>query len=164
MSDSSNDNALCDVFVPRLDVSGVQPLARFWSRVRVGIKDECWPWLGHVGDNGYGKSGAGGAHRKAAAMCLPGGKVPRDLHVCHRCDNKLCCNPHHLFLGTPKANSADCVAKGRQRGGKPKRPNFTPEQRQAVIDAVARGATRREAAELVGMTERNVYHLLRKAS
>ena len=44
------------------------------------------------------------------------GEIPDDQHACHNCpdgDNPLCCNPAHLFPGTPKENTRDMIAKGR---------------------------------------------------
>jgi hypothetical protein len=52
------------------------------------------------------------AHRMA--WILTHGPIPDGLHICHRCDVPLCCNPSHLFLGTQGDNNRDAFAKGRQ--------------------------------------------------
>jgi len=95
-----------------------EPLAgRFWAKVQMIPFHPCWEWAGSQG-NGYGQIGAGGgeagsigAHR--ASWLIHHGPIPDGVFVLHRCDNKTCVNPDHLFLGTPGDNMRDKVAKGR---------------------------------------------------
>lgn len=99
---------------------------RFWSKVNSsGGPDTCWPWTAFCLPNGYGhfwgyryirdnrsRSKSGGAHRWAWELTR--GPIPAEMFVLHRCDNPPCCNPAHLFLGTPADNMHDMVAKGRE--------------------------------------------------
>ncbi len=54
-----------------------------------------------------------GAHR--AAWIRSNGAIPDGLVVCHKCDNGLCVNVDHLFLGTLSENMQDCISKGRHQ-------------------------------------------------
>jgi hypothetical protein len=111
---------------PGEDVANDMPSAeRFWGKVAIGEKDECWPWQGTRQRAGHGivklkLPGRGWwvMTGSRAAWVLTSGAVPRGLYVCHKCDNPFCCNPNHLFLGTPKDNAQDMVAKGRSTKGR----------------------------------------------
>lgn len=90
---------------------------RFWSKVdRTG---DCWLWRGAQFQSGYGfvrvkHIGEGTAHRVAWVL-WHGRAIPSGMFLCHHCDTRLCCNPSHIFVGTPADNTADMWSKGRAR-------------------------------------------------
>lgn len=86
----------------------------------------CWVWEWSTQKRGYGDFRAFGkthylAHRASYAAYK--GEIPDGLHVMHKCDNRSCCNPDHLTLGTNQDNIQDSVNKGRRKGITRNRPS-----------------------------------------
>lgn len=122
---------------------------RFDAFVRRG--DGCWEWTGAIGTTGYGnfklgKLGIIGAHR--AALILTGVELPPGAFICHRCDNRACVRPDHLFIGTPADNNADMVAKGRVSTPWAK---ITPDQVVEIRRRYAAGELPRQIAPNYGV-------------
>ena len=130
-------------------------LADFWAKVEK--TDTCWNWIGSMMPNGYGHAGwPGGKTRNAhkISWMLAFGDVPEGLCVCHKCDNRRCVRPDHLFLGTFQENQNDSMRKGR----KPCKlhPRCIP-----VIQSRARaGESQRDLAADYGVSKHTIYRAI----
>jgi hypothetical protein len=115
----------------------------------------CWEWQHGRTAQGYSSltwQGMTPGHRVSYAVHI--GPIPPALFVCHRCDNRICVNPEHMFLGTAAENNADMYAKGRGRGGS----QAIPLQRRREIVARRRDVklTEAQAAEIRASADRGV--------
>jgi hypothetical protein len=126
----------------------------FWAKVDVSDSASCWPWTGHRDARGYGRTTKRSTTAHRVAWEVTHGEIPAGLFVCHRCDNPPCCNPAHLFLGTAGDNARDMAAKGRVRGGGPRR--FDRDEARRLL---ASGLGLRATARILGVS----HSSLRKA-
>lgn len=130
--------------------------ASFWKRVAKAGPDDCWLWQSNIQSKGYGRFGQRLAHR--IAYELHTGIDPKEMFVCHTCDNPPCCNPSHLFLGTAQNNSDDMKAKDRQnkaRGEKAGRALLTENDVIAIRNSLETHVT---LAAQYGVSQSTIAH------
>lgn len=94
--------------------------------------DECWVWKGAVSASGRAHMQADrrGSYSNASRIAyrVLVGPIPEGQWVLHTCDNALCCNPKHLYLGDHKRNMQDVADRGRQAGERHPSAKLTAEQ------------------------------------
>lgn len=128
------------------------PISRLLANIDTS-GEYCWEWRGSVGSHGYGNfdypGATGTAHRAAYLMLI--GEIPEGMHVLHRCDNRRCVRPDHLFLGTHADNMADMARKARAvRGEAHPKARLTED---IVRQIRAATGTQREIAERFGLSQ-----------
>jgi len=150
----------------RLLALPAKKLDRFWGQV--SKTDRCWNWTGHK--NGpepgreHGIIRVNGkevrVHRLSYMIHI--GPIPDGYFVCHRCDNALCVNPAHLFVGTHNDNMADMVQKRRSTWGS-RNPNAKLNDNIAskMKEMLSRGIKQGTIAAEFGVSPSLISHLSR---
>lgn len=147
---------------------------RFWIKVDIRGPDECWEWIAAKYSNGYGafreeRGKQTTAHRTAYRLAV--GPIPEGTAVCHKCDNRSCVNPNHLFCGTQQDNINDMIQKGRQAKGKSlnhccqvgERNNGAKTTRKMVVlarELFLSGHSQAEISKITGIKRANVWNIV----
>lgn len=141
-----------------------EAMAVFWYKVDKRSDAECWNWTGSKikarGTNSW--YGVFGVHKKKflahrLAYEWKSGKIPNDLLACHTCDNSLCVNPNHIFIGTHKDNTADMLKKGRSGFVK-----FSEDQKQEMFKMIEDGSPRKIVMERFAISECHLGKILNR--
>jgi hypothetical protein len=111
-------------------------IAKFKSFIPKAPKTSCWDWTGALNPYGYGdfyfEYESFIASRLSYSVFVA--PIPHGLCVCHKCDNRKCVNPSHLFLGTKGDNNRDTVLRKRHQTQRGSRSNFAKFNEQQVIN------------------------------
>lgn len=123
----------------------------------------CLEWQLCCGSHGYGQFRDGGkahtTHRASYEVFV--GPIPKNMFVCHSCDNRRCINPEHLFLGTPQDNITDMINKGRDDIRNSLK--LSDEQALEIYNLAAeKRMYQRTIAELYNVTQPTVSRILNK--
>ena len=135
----------------------------FWNQVLKG--EGCWEWMGNLVTNGYGRVGCNNlfysTHRLSYELAY--GPIPDGMLVCHKCDNRKCVRPNHLFLGTTQDNVDDKMRKGRHVAGK--HSVLTKEKVQAIISEYVPGeVTYATLGEKYGVSPSTIWKVIKGKS
>lgn len=88
------------------------------------------------------------------------GLIPKGMFICHSCDNRACCNPSHLFIGTAKDNMQDAANKGRMPKGE-KHANSKLTQKEVNEIRRSIGFLNRELAKKYNISKTQIGNILR---
>lgn len=152
----------------------LQEINRFWSKVDIREPNECWEWTKGCYGGGYGRFRCRSprlqrpSHIIALELSL-GRPLGSKMCALHRCDNRPCCNPAHLWEGTHQDNMADMVQKGRslspvQTGDLNHNATLTDNDIPIIRQMIMNGQTNTSIAAKYGVTHSMISRIkLRKS-
>lgn len=126
-------------------------------------KNKCWEFSGNITKKGYGafvhKGVTVSAHRISWLLFNGGGFTA--LNVLHKCDNRKCFNPEHLFLGTIQENNQDRDKKNRQsKGESHPKSKLSIEDVKEIKVLISKGTKISHIAKKYGVHFSTIYYIV----
>jgi len=138
----------------------------FWSRVDKRGPDECWNWLGGKNKGGYGQLNDGTtmvlAHRYA--WIIHNGEIPKGMLVLHRCNNRSCVNPNHLYVGDESDNHGDMIRAGNCVTAFPTRRKLYDEEIWLIRRLLTHGIRRILIAKMFKVSQNMIGKINRQSN
>ena len=143
------------------------PVERFMEKVMPIPECGCWFWMGAQDGGGYGLFHYNGnstfkAHRASYELFV--GPIINGLHVLHKCDQRICVNPAHLYAGTPTQNMADKYERSKPnhaRGERHPMAKLSKSDVQSVRDIYrAGGISQRALASQFGVRQGTISFIV----
>lgn len=138
-------------------------IEKFWAKVNIRAPDECWEWLAFKLSSGYGRFRVGDkielAHR--VAWSIINGSIPEGKLILHKCDNRSCCNPNHLYCGNYSDNISDRSLRYTGYIGGGCRSNmFSKGEIDFIKTSVGQGCTQQSIANLYGVSQSYISRII----
>ena len=138
---------------------------RFDAKWEPVTESGCWVWTASLHRVGYGQIRHDErilrAHRVSYELHI--GPIPAGMHVLHKCDNRSCVNPDHLFLGTNDDNVADMVTKGRQsKGEKNGKARLTEDNVREIRRRLAAGEKNKDLSVEFGVSTPSISKIAKR--
>lgn len=141
------------------------PLEYLLQNVEYDEYTGCWNWIGNMFQGGYGQfkhrkflGKITGINASRASWLIHNGHLDSSLFVLHKCDNRRCVNPTHLYIGTQKENMEDCVLKQRiNKGVDRPQSKLTEENIREIKDLRKRHFSYRYIAKKYNVTPSAIF-------
>lgn len=156
----------CDYCGKVIQKNGGQRFCSEKCRVKFHSEEKesgCWEWKGAITKSGYGVGWAFGRYIRAHQLSYIAfkGDYPRNMLICHTCDNPKCVNPYHLYLGTPKSNMEDKIKRGR-KGNCGRKPTYSEDFQRQCFELNQSGHSYGEIEEKLGISQTGAFLLVKK--
>ena len=135
-------------------------IKEFATKVDKADHDSCWEWKGAKKSSGYGEFNSGGDGSRLAHRCswrFFFGEIPEGKLVLHKCNNRGCVNPYHLYLGDHSDNVTDAIRSGTHSSSRQRR--LSDGNVREIVEALQAGTSQRKIAKAFGVSQRTIYRI-----